>query len=149
MSAPIKLHADDEDGLKIISACLQDAIVLIQDVCWVTEDQRFILVANRFKWECAGRQGEDTPYQRTHCAVSVHGVTSVRRRNIDLHDRGLILNLLALLAEDHGLTLLFADDRAIHLDTASRHCFVQDLGEPWPASHPPRHPLEGGEGGQG
>lgn len=147
MSGPIKLRADDAEGLKIIAACLQDALVMIQDVGWVTEEQRFVLVANRFKWECAGRPGEEIPFQRTHCAVSVHGVSAVRRRNIDLHDRGLILNLLTILPDDHGLCLVFAEDRAIHLDisgppgAAAWRCFIQDLGEPWPAAQPPRHPV--------
>lgn len=140
MSEPIKLRADDAEGLGVIAACLQDAIVLIQDVAWVPEEQRFLLVANRFKWECAERAGEDMPFQRTHCAVSLHGISSVRRRNIDLHDRGLILNLLTIQPDTGGLCLLFADDRAIHLDGTGWRCFIQDLGEPWPAGKPPHHP---------
>ena len=48
----LRLKARDADDLEVISASLQDAIVAIGDMTYLPMEQRFVMVANRFKWEC-------------------------------------------------------------------------------------------------
>ena len=48
----LRLKARDADDLQIISAALQDAIVAVGDMAYLPDEQRFVLVVNRFKWEC-------------------------------------------------------------------------------------------------
>jgi len=79
---PIRLRAEDAEDLKIVSACLQDAIVPITEIGWLPDDQSFVMVVNRFRWEAAG-----AVLTRTNCAVTVQGVTGVKRRAIDLGNR--------------------------------------------------------------
>ncbi|MBV5335567.1 DUF2948 family protein, partial [bacterium] len=57
MNKPIKLRAEDEEDLAVISACLQDAILPVAEMCFERAARRFVLVANRFKWECADGAG--------------------------------------------------------------------------------------------
>ena len=38
-------------GSRAISACLQDALVPVSEMTYVPDDHRFVLVANRFRWE--------------------------------------------------------------------------------------------------
>jgi hypothetical protein len=135
----IKLRADDADDLKIIAACLQDAIVPIGEVAYLPEHQSFVMMVNRFRWELSGREPAEP--QRVNCAVTVLGITGVRRRNIDLRDRALLLNLLTIQPGTDGLDLVFADDRAIHLASARWRCLIEDVGAPWPAGAVPRHRL--------
>lgn len=55
----LKLRAEDEEDLAVISACLQDALVPLTNIAWLKDEQRFVLVANRFRWECGcGEPGE-------------------------------------------------------------------------------------------
>ena len=49
--SPFKLRAEDADDLKVISACLQDALVAVRDLAFVQTDRTFLMVANRFRWE--------------------------------------------------------------------------------------------------
>jgi Protein of unknown function (DUF2948). len=149
-ATPIRLRAQDEEDLKVVSACLQDAIVPIGDMCFLPDEARFVLVANRFKWETAdqprpGPTADDddlVPYERTHCGVRIEGVNGVKLKDIDLKDRTQILELLSIEAVEGGVVLNFAGGGCIRLDGAKWTCFVEDLGEPWPTTCKPCHPLE-------
>jgi hypothetical protein len=139
----VKLRAEDAEDIKVIAACLQDGIVSLADICYLPEQQNFLMMVNRFKWETTDndrRRNGGTQFERTFCAVSVLGVTAVRRRRIDLLDRARLLNLLTITAADDGLDLIFAGDAAVHLVAPHWHCLIEDVGEPWPTGVAPRHP---------
>ena len=66
--AALRLRAEDGQDLAVISACLQDALVAVRDLAFVPEDQKFLLVANRFRWESGVASSSDEPsHQRTLC----------------------------------------------------------------------------------
>ena len=46
----LKLAALDSDDLAVISAHLQDAILRAEDLAYLTDTHRFVLVARRFDW---------------------------------------------------------------------------------------------------
>lgn len=133
---PLKLRAEDAEDLQIVAACLQDAIVPIVEVCWLPERHSFLMAVHRFRWEAADADG---PGERVACVITVTGVSGVRRRSIDLGNRGLVLNLLTLEPRADGLDLIFAGGAAIHLTAADWRCLIEDIGEPWPASATPAH----------
>lgn len=149
-TAPIRLLARDEEDLKIVSACLQDAIVPIGDMGYLPDERRFALVVNRFKWETAGKprpgpSADDdaaAPFERTHCGVRVEEVAAVRFRGIDLKDRGQILELLSVVVVEGGLALHFAGGGCVRLEGTGWLCIVEDLGEPWPTASLPSHTFE-------
>jgi hypothetical protein len=160
--SPLKLRATDEEDLSVIAACLQDALVPIGDMTFLPDDRRFVFVANRFRWEAdrpdaAVGAAEDTmdasyegpseaPFERTNCGVWFEGVTSVRTKGVDLRNRGRILELLTLRRDDGRLMLLFAGGATIRLEFDRLQCFLEDIGEPWPTSRRPDHPVTTGEG---
>jgi hypothetical protein len=141
----IKLRADDAEDLKIVAACLQDAIVPVTELGWLPEQACFAMVLSRFRWEAP--PDPETGCERINCAVRVLGVTAVQRRNLDLRDRTLLLNLLTITPSQDGLDLIFAGDSAIHLVAPSWRCLIEDLGEPWPVAAMPCHP-DGTNGGR-
>ena len=51
MADPLKLRAEDEEDLAVVSTILQDALVPVAEMAYLPEEKRFVLVANRFKWE--------------------------------------------------------------------------------------------------
>ena len=51
MNPPLKLLAKDEEDLSVISAHLQDSLVVFADMDFLSEEQRFLLVVSRFRWE--------------------------------------------------------------------------------------------------
>jgi hypothetical protein len=157
---PMKLRATDADDLQVLAAHLQDAIVPVSEMAYLPAEQRFVLVANRFRWEAMGEAPEpaaeaETPddaafaagsrFERIHCGLRVERVRAVRRRGFDPRERGAMLALLTVAADPVGaIELVFAGGAAIRLEVEAIDCFVEDLGESWPTQWRPRH--EGGEG---
>src|SRR5262245_13661886 len=111
--AGLKLRAQDAEDLRVIAACLQDALIPLSDVEYVPANRRFVFVANRFRWENCDETADmpfiptsatpaDDPafaeacssYERVNCAIRFDNVTNVRRRGLDQRNRGQILELL-------------------------------------------------------
>ena len=156
MAEKLKLRAEDDEDIQIVSACLQDALVTVGDMKLMKEDKRFLLIANRFCWEDAaaddlpemddGEVGEEVEesYQRVHCGVRFETVTSVKTRGFNPQDNDAILDLLAVTVEGEGSTdirLIFAGDAEILLKTERILCMMEDLDEHWPTSFRPKHPV--------
>jgi hypothetical protein len=156
-----RVRADSLEDLEIVSSMLQDAIVPIAEIAYQPRDRRFIMMAQRFRWEIAEASGTPTAapdaapgedvgdpsasrLQRVLCALRFENVTAVRTHGIDLSARGQMLELLSMhLTEDH-LDLAFAGDKTIRLTADSLSCHVEDIGEPWPTSQRPNHPEDDG-----
>jgi hypothetical protein len=58
----LKLRAEDDEDLGVISACLQDALIPLSDMEFLAAEMRFAFVANRFRWEnCLPRLRSTSP----------------------------------------------------------------------------------------
>ncbi|HWK46159.1 MAG TPA: DUF2948 family protein [Stellaceae bacterium] len=140
MTHPLRLKATDAEDLAVISACLQDALVLVGDMTYQAEERRFVMVANRFQWEVP--PDEAGQFARITTGVSFEGVTAVNRRKIDLSHGEAILSLLAIQPGAGGLQLEFSEGGAIRLEVAAILCHLEDVGEAWPTRWRPRHPID-------
>ncbi len=153
----LKLRAEDQEDLRVIAACLQDALIPLSDIHYVDSERRLILVANRFRWEnCPdlpeapshSQDGIDcSNYERVNCGILFDNISAVRRRGLDQRDRGRILELLTMNVEtgENGrmaVTMLFAGGAAIRLEGADIKCRISDIGEPWPTQFRPNHPTD-------
>jgi hypothetical protein len=136
----LKLIARDEEDLAVLSAVLQDALIPISEMAYLPEERRFVLVANRFRWEAPHDRPRDN-FERRLTGLSIDGVSVVRRRGFSLAEPDRILALLAIRQVEGALQLEFAGGAAIRLETAEILCHLDDLGEPWPTRWQPRHPL--------
>lgn len=164
-SERLKLRAKDSEDLQVISAVLQDALVPVRDMTQLPRERRFVMLANRFRWEARAplndlpdqprreapaREGdarfEDAPlYERVHCGVTFDRVRSAHLRGFHKADTARILNLLAVVGDADGVTLAFSRDAAVRLQGAHIVCHLEDLGDPWPTRWRPSHdPATGG-----
>jgi Protein of unknown function (DUF2948) len=141
-SAALKLRAEDEEDLAVISACLQDALVSVRDLAYDPAARTFMLVANRFRWENGAAAAE-----RVLCGLAFSEIGGVSYRGFRRSHEDRILSLLAIrpaLAPEEGLIRLdFAAGAEIRLTTALIRCYARDLGEPWPTPWRPEHSTEG------
>lgn len=155
MAEKLKLRAEDEEDVHVLSACLQDALVAVGDMQFLKDERRFVLVANRFCWEDEsldtfptmddGETEQDALHQRVHCGIRFENVTGVKARGFDPRDTGRILELLAITPEgtaDHPeVRLIFAGDAEILLTPKRLLCLMEDLDEHWPTAFRPKHPV--------
>ncbi len=149
-ASPLRLMALDEDDLNVISACLQDAVVVVRDMALVPGEKRFALVVNRFAREAgAARKGFRKTYQRRRTALHFEGVRSARTFGFDRSDTDQVLVLLAIHFEPDPepgsepageITLVFAGDAVIVLNVDYVEAQMSDLGPAWSTSNVPRHP---------
>jgi len=140
-TVPLRLRARDAEDLAVLSAALQDAIVPVHDMTFLRRDRCFVMAVNRFCWEQPAQLVDGQEFwHRTLCGVRFHGIDSVRSRKLDLRDRSRMLDLLAIMAEEDGLLLSFADDVTLRLAGDGIDVLLEDRGEPWPTPQRPRHP---------
>jgi Protein of unknown function (DUF2948) len=139
MPGPLRLKALDTEDLVVLASCLQDTLVMVGDMAFLPEEQRFVLVGNRFGWETPGPD-----LARVTCAVTFDGVGAVRRRGIDLKESERILSLLTLRPDDGAIELLFSAGAAIRLEMPKVEVYLEDIGDSWPTQWRPSHEKQAG-----
>ena len=72
----LKLGALDAEDLSVISAHMQDALLLIGDMTFNVKRKQFALVANRFAWD------EEEVRQRRRSGLHFDRVLAVKHLNI-------------------------------------------------------------------
>ena len=136
----LKLRAEDEEDIRVISAILQDAMVAVGDMAYVEEDRRFILVTSRLR-----RESASAGLERIRCGVWFDEVETARRQRFSPRDAERILVLLAIRSDGGNvLRIDFSGGAGIRLEVGRILCHLDDIGEPWPTRQAPRHPVEGG-----
>ncbi|MGD9616695.1 MAG: DUF2948 family protein [Alphaproteobacteria bacterium] len=155
---PLRLRAEDEEDLAVISACLQDALVTLRDIAYDPGAQAFMLVVNRFRWEDCPGSGGSAPFERILCGVMFDRVTAVSYRGFNRGEKDRILALLAIRPAPDAppggpghpgetrsgmvIDLEFAGDAQIRLTAASLRIRARDFGDPWPTPWQPLHALD-------
>jgi len=140
---PLRLIAEDESDLSVISACFQDAIGKLGDFTFLPGQRRFAFVANRFVWECAGN-GKAGPFARVRSGAHFDDVISVKRMKLRSDAKDAVVEMLAMRfepGEEGGgvITLEFAGGGAIRLEVESVNVQLSDLSEPWRTRSRPSH----------
>lgn len=138
----LRLRAEDVEDLKVVSAAVQDAVFLLQDLSFDKKSRRFVATLNRFRWERAKRHG---PFERIRAALSVEDALSVRSRNVRLgapDSAGVLLHLAFEAAPEPpagALVLTLAGGGALRIEVECLDVALTDMGEPWLTPNRPDH----------
>jgi Protein of unknown function (DUF2948) len=145
---PLHLKAEDADGVPILSALVQDAVLTMADMKWEPRARRLALLVNRFRWE--DRDAAETrgrAYERARSLLMVGGVLSVASSGIDRGDKDTVLSVLALTWEPGAdgagtVTMTLAGDGAIEARVECLDLTLKDVTRPYRAlsGHVPKHP---------
>lgn len=147
---PVRLMAKDAEDLAVVASCLQDALVPLAEMRFLKSEKRFVMLANRFRWEQSDPQRAegrgDASYadasagnQRINAGICIDGVTGVRSRGIDREKPAKFLSLMTLSLDGNLLNLVFAGGGVIQLEIDRPSVFLQDFGEAWPTQWRPDH----------
>lgn len=137
----LKLLAEDAEGLGVIAAAVQDALVKPEDIKLDSRSRTFGLEINRFQWERAGKR---MPYFRSRAVLAFAGVQGVRSRAVS-RDIDAVHALIDVRFEPAAeppagvLTLTFAGNTQIQLNVECLDVTLADIGPPWPTRRKPDH----------
>lgn len=140
---PLRLSAFDEDDLQVISAHMQDAVMLTSDMNFTKRQRRFALIANRFVWERA--QGKDkSQLERRRAGLHFEGVMAVKSHRIIQDKDDAVLSLLSIRFEKGDppgghIILDFSGGGIISLEVEFLEAWFRDLGPAWKTEHFPDH----------
>ena len=140
---PLRLMAGDEEDLGIISACLQDGVAKLGDFTFLQAERRFVFVANRFLWECAGTRRAG-PFARVRTGIHFDDVKAAQFQHLKSDAKDAVVELLSIAfksGEDGGgeIVLDFAGGGVIRLEVESINAYLSDISEPWRTRVKPKH----------
>ncbi len=162
----LKLRAKDEQDVTVLSSLLQDALVPRKEIAYLQHERRFILLANRFRWEAKpeaapppleegedasfehdkvdlaepDEEGEAQLYSRVISGLCFDRVRAVRSRGLDAAAAsGQPLNLLSVRRGLAAWLLSFSGGAEIRLEGPAIVAHLEDLGEAWPTRWRPSH----------
>ena len=141
----LKLIGKNQENLKVISAYLQDSIVVVNDMVFLKQNKTFIMIVNRFMWEDF-EKGIFREAKRIRCAVKFEEVLEVKSNNINQKNKKRSLEYLAIkcssnIDETYNIKVFFAGDSVITILSEAIEVFMRDLGKPWCVKHAPLHKI--------
>jgi len=141
----LKLLGKNQEDLKIISAYLQDSILIVKDIVFLKQNRTFIMIVNRFMWEDA-EKGVFRQNKRIRCAVKFEEVIKVESKNINQKNKHKPLECLAIKCgqtfhETYEIQIFFSGDSIITIISEVIEVALHDLGKPWSAKHVPIHKI--------
>ena len=141
MTTALKLYGRSPADMEVISAHLQDAVAQIGDMAYLADEQRFVLLANRFCWE-----NERAP-MRVRSALQLANVVSIRQKKLNLTRREGVVALLAVHFDPDTppageMRLQFAGGGEIGLAVEACEAILEDITAPWAAKARPHHDLD-------
>ena len=141
----LKLIGKNEEDLKVISAYLQDSVVIAKDIIFLKENKIFIMILNRFMWEDA-EKGVFRDNKRIRCAVKFEEVLKVRSKEINQRSKNKRLECLAIKCNkiknnNYEIKIFFAGDSIITLISEAIEVIMYDLGKAWNVRHIPKHKI--------
>ena len=91
----LKLIGKNEKDLKVMSAYLQDSIILVKNMVFLKKNRIFVIILNRYMWEDV-EKGVFRKNKRIKCAVKFEDVINVKSQNINQKNKNKILEFLAV-----------------------------------------------------
>lgn len=136
---PLRLLAQDEADLAVISAAMQDAVAKVGDIAFEPKARRLTIAFNRYRWEAGGGA-------RVRSALQLGGVLKFETRKIRREAPDAVLELLALTFEPGEapggvVTLSCAGGGDLRATVECVEAVLADVSRPWPTPRKPEHEL--------
>ena len=139
----LKLIAKTVDDLKVISAHLQDSIVLSTEIAHLKKNRIFLMQLNRFMWEDV-EKGVFRRNKRIRTILKIENVLSVISKNINQKKKDFFLDFLTIETKQmtdktYEMNLIFSGNSIIKINAEVIEVFLDDQGLPWDSKNKPTH----------
>ena len=125
---PIKLRAEDDNDLEVLSKCLFEAICFDNEMTFLKEKNTFFMLVERFTWECS--EGKDENLLQVLSIIQIDFVDSFIAENIlDKKSKGL--HSLISIAYDKDILMFTFDQKAsIRFSVRDLKLYIEDVRKP-------------------
>jgi len=139
----LKLLATSDEDLKVISAHLQDAIVLPNEIANLKKNRIFLIQLNRFMWEDV-EKGVFRKNKRTRTVLKFDNVVSVSSKNVNTLNKKKFLDFLTIESKSlpdksYEIKLIFSGNAIIKINAEVIDVTIDDQGSPWESKTTPKH----------
>ena len=122
-----KIIANDQEGLRMISACSSGAKVKVADIKYLASTKVFLLSIERSKIEA------DQDGKKINSICRFDFVDKVRSKNINQSNKDLVLELIGIdylkNNDDYEINLIFNNNAYIALTTETIEARLEDQNE--------------------
>ena len=141
----LKLLGKNQEDLKVISAYLQDSILVTSDIVFLKQNRTFIIIVNRFMWEDV-EKGIFRQNKRIRCAIKFEEILKAKSKKINQRNKNKNLECLAIkcnkiLNNNYEINFFFSGESMITLISEAVEVVMHDIGEPWIVKHVPKHKI--------
>jgi len=139
----LKLIANTEEDLRVVSAHLQDSIASVSDIANLKKNRIFLMQLNRFMWEDV-EKGVFRKNKRIRTVLKFENVLNVLSKNIDQRKKNKFLDFLAIETSitpdnNYEMKIIFAGDSIIRIISESIEVTLDDQGDAWDTKNKPKH----------
>ena len=139
----LKLIANSNEDLKVVSAHLQDAIADPKDIASLKKNRIFLMQLNRFMWEDV-EKGVFRKNKRIRTILKFDNVTRVISRKISKKKNNQFFDFLAiecnlLTDKSYEIILIFSGDAIIKIYSEVIDVTLDDQGNSWESKVKPKH----------
>ena len=139
----LKLLANSEEDLRVISAHLQDSITQVKNIAHLKKNRIFLIQFNRFMWEDI-EKGVFRKNRRIQSVLKFDNILDVFSMNINQKNSDRFLDFLAietkcLSDKSYQIKLNFAGGILIKLNAEIIECFLEDQGDSWETRNKPKN----------
>ena len=139
----LKLIATSEEDLRVISAHLQDAIVLPIEIANLKKNRILLIQLNRFMWEDV-EKGVFRKNKRIRTVLKFDNVISVSSKNINQKSEKRFLDFLTIEStlmpdKSYEINLIFSGDAILKIKSEVLDVTLDDQGSPWESKAKPKH----------
>ena len=139
----LKLFANSEEDLRVISAHLQDSITQVKNIAHLKKNRIFLIQFNRFMWEDI-EKGVFRKNRRIQSVLKFDNILDVFSMNINQKKSDRFLDFLAietkcLSDKSYQIKLNFAGGILIKLNAEIIECFLEDQGDSWETRNKPKN----------
>ena len=139
----LKLIANTNEDLRVISAHLQDSIASTENIANLKDNKIFLMQLNRFMWEDV-EKGVFRKNKRIRTILKFDNIIEVNSKNISQTNKDNFLDFLAIESqqtpdENYEMKLIFSGDAIIRVIAEVIEVTLDDQGEPWDTKNKPKH----------
>ena len=139
----LKLIAQTEEDLRVISAHLQDSITSTKEIANLEKNRIFLMQLNRFMWEDV-EKGVFRKNKRIRTILKFENVLNVLSKNVNQSKKDKFLDFLAIETNkmpdnNYEMKIIFAGDSIIRIICEVIEVTLDDQGEAWDTKNKPKH----------